>query len=215
MLADDSHTAVPAFTYLLLLINLVFLSSFVVNQGCNIALHCLQVAHLERTGHYLTIKDNQVVQLHPSTCLDHKPEWVIYNEFVLTTKNYIRTVTDIKRKCTILVIWVNYNKVHSEFVFYILASSEVNALTVLWFSKTWNISWGVQLLDKFANEMTNRTRLPILHTGIRTLSVLNITMQMSWYFNLREFNVYSSLKVKLGTFLHLKKQEYMFEPFKI
>ncbi|XP_077503102.1 DEAH-box helicase 15 [Amblyomma americanum] len=56
----------------------------------------MQVAHLERTGHYLTIKDNQVVQLHPSTCLDHKPEWVVYNEFVLTTKNYIRTVTDIK-----------------------------------------------------------------------------------------------------------------------
>ncbi len=57
-----------------------------------------QVAHCERTGHYLTIKDNQVVQLHPSTCLDHKPEWVLYNEFVLTTKNYIRTVTDCKRK---------------------------------------------------------------------------------------------------------------------
>ena len=54
----------------------------------------LQVAHLERTGHYLTIKDNQIVQLHPSTCLDHKPEWVLYNEFVLTTKNYVRTVTD-------------------------------------------------------------------------------------------------------------------------
>jgi pre-mRNA-splicing factor ATP-dependent RNA helicase DHX15/PRP43 len=51
---------------------------------------------LERTGHYLTVKDNQIVQLHPSTVLDHKPEWVIYNEFVLTTKNYIRTVIDIK-----------------------------------------------------------------------------------------------------------------------
>lgn len=58
----------------------------------------MQAAHLERTGHYLTIKDNQVVQLHPSSCLDHKPDWVIYNEFVLTTKNYIRTVTDVKRK---------------------------------------------------------------------------------------------------------------------
>ena len=55
-----------------------------------------KIAHLERTGHYLTVKDNQVVQLHPSTCLDHKPEWVLYNEFVLTTKNYIRTVSDIK-----------------------------------------------------------------------------------------------------------------------
>ena len=56
----------------------------------------IKAAHHERTGHYLTVKDNQVVQLHPSTCLDHKPEWVIYNEFVLTTKNYIRTITDIK-----------------------------------------------------------------------------------------------------------------------
>lgn len=62
----------------------------------------MQVAHLERTGHYLTIKDNQIVQLHPSTCLDHKPDWVIYNEFVLTTKNYIRTVTDVKRKFKLL-----------------------------------------------------------------------------------------------------------------
>ncbi|VDO94179.1 unnamed protein product [Soboliphyme baturini] len=56
----------------------------------------MQIAHLERAGHYLTVKDNQVVQLHPSTVLDHKPEWVVYNEFVLTTKNYIRTVTDVK-----------------------------------------------------------------------------------------------------------------------
>jgi len=56
----------------------------------------MQVAHLEKTGHYLTVKDNQIVQLHPSSCLGHKPEWVVYNEFVLTTRNYIRTVTDVK-----------------------------------------------------------------------------------------------------------------------
>ena len=57
-----------------------------------------QVAHLERTGHYLTVKDNQMVHLHPSTCLDHKPEWALYQEFVLTTRNYIRTVLDIKAR---------------------------------------------------------------------------------------------------------------------
>jgi len=56
----------------------------------------MQVAHKEKSGHYLTIKDNNVVQLHPSTCLDHKPDWVLYNEFVLTSKNYVRTITDIK-----------------------------------------------------------------------------------------------------------------------
>ncbi|KAL7672580.1 hypothetical protein ACOME3_007464 [Neoechinorhynchus agilis] len=56
----------------------------------------MQVAHLERNGYYLTVKDNQMVKLHPGSVLDHRPEWVIYHEFVLTTKNYIRTVTDIK-----------------------------------------------------------------------------------------------------------------------
>ncbi|CAL5357756.1 unnamed protein product [Camellia sinensis] len=55
-----------------------------------------QVAHLERTGHYFTVKDNQVVHLHPSNCLDHKPEWVIYNEFVLTSRNFIHTVTGVR-----------------------------------------------------------------------------------------------------------------------
>lgn len=69
----------------------------------------MQVAHLERTGHYLTIKDNQIVQLHPSTCLDHKPEWVLYNEFVLTTKNYIRTVTDVKPEWLIKTAPQYYN----------------------------------------------------------------------------------------------------------
>lgn len=34
--------------------------------------------------------------LHPSTTLDSKPQWVLYNEYVLTSKNYIRTVTTIK-----------------------------------------------------------------------------------------------------------------------
>jgi len=61
-----------------------------------VAGYFMQVAHLERNGHYLTVKDNQLVNLHPSTVLDHKPEFALYHEFVLTTKNYIRTVTDIK-----------------------------------------------------------------------------------------------------------------------
>lgn len=33
--------------------------------------------------------------MHPSTVIDHKPEWVLYNEFVLTSRNYIRTVLEI------------------------------------------------------------------------------------------------------------------------
>lgn len=56
----------------------------------------MQVAHLERNGSYWTVKDNQVVQLHPSTVLQSKPEWVLYNDFVLTSKNFIRTNTQVR-----------------------------------------------------------------------------------------------------------------------
>jgi pre-mRNA-splicing factor ATP-dependent RNA helicase DHX15/PRP43 len=38
----------------------------------------------------------QVVSLHPSCGLDTQPEWVLFNEFVLTTRPYIRTVTEIR-----------------------------------------------------------------------------------------------------------------------
>ncbi len=56
----------------------------------------MQVAHLERGGSYLTVKDNQAVAFFPATCLMDKPEWVVFNEFVQTTKQFIRTVTAIK-----------------------------------------------------------------------------------------------------------------------
>jgi len=48
---------------------------------------------LQKQGHYLTVKDHQVVALHPSTVVDKKPPWVLFQEFVLTTRNYVRTIT--------------------------------------------------------------------------------------------------------------------------
>merc|ERR1719272_1127041 len=65
-------------------------------RRCLVAGFFMQVAHLEKSGHYLTVRDNQVVALHPSTCITHKPEWVLYNEFVLTSKNFVRTVTQVR-----------------------------------------------------------------------------------------------------------------------
>lgn len=58
----------------------------------------MQIAKKEAQGKsmYMTVKDNQNVLLHPSTVLGYDAEWVLYNEFVLTTKNYIRTVTAVK-----------------------------------------------------------------------------------------------------------------------
>ena len=57
----------------------------------------MQVAMKEGSSKtYVTVKDNQNVLLHPSTVLQTESEWLLYNEFVLTTKNFIRTVTTVK-----------------------------------------------------------------------------------------------------------------------
>jgi Oligonucleotide/oligosaccharide-binding (OB)-fold len=39
---------------------------------------------------------NQIVSIHPSSVLDVKPPWVLYQDFVLTSKNYIRTVSTVE-----------------------------------------------------------------------------------------------------------------------
>ena len=51
--------------------------SYYINiRKCLVEGFFMQTAHLEKSAHYLTIKDNQVVSLHPSTCLDDKPgQW--------------------------------------------------------------------------------------------------------------------------------------------
>ncbi|RMY46356.1 hypothetical protein D0863_15863, partial [Hortaea werneckii] len=46
----------------------------------------MQVAKKDSSGKtYVTVKDNQSVLLHPSTVLAQDSEWVVYNEFVLTS----------------------------------------------------------------------------------------------------------------------------------
>ena len=54
----------------------------------------MQVAHKSAgggsRGAYTTVKDNQIVTPHPSTTLDHMPEFVVYHEFVLTSRNVRR-----------------------------------------------------------------------------------------------------------------------------
>lgn len=57
----------------------------------------MQVAKKRSSGKgYITVKDNQDVLIHPSTVIGHDSEWVVYNEFVLTSQNYIRTVTSVR-----------------------------------------------------------------------------------------------------------------------
>ncbi|SOV22542.1 pre-mRNA-splicing factor ATP-dependent RNA helicase PRP43, putative [Plasmodium sp. DRC-Itaito] len=57
-----------------------------------------QVAYKTSKGYYITVKDIQMVTLHPSTVFQMNPEWVIYHELLLTSKNFIRTVTKIEGK---------------------------------------------------------------------------------------------------------------------
>jgi len=48
---------------------------------------------------YKTVTDNQVVYIHPSSAIfNRQPEWVVYHELVLTTKEYMREVTSVDCK---------------------------------------------------------------------------------------------------------------------
>ncbi|XP_042391527.1 pre-mRNA-splicing factor ATP-dependent RNA helicase DEAH1-like isoform X1 [Zingiber officinale] len=54
-------------------------------------------AKLQKTGAYKTVKNPQTVHIHPSSGLaEVLPRWVIYHELVLTTKEYMRQVTELK-----------------------------------------------------------------------------------------------------------------------
>lgn len=75
----------------------------------------MQVAKKESQGKtlYRTVKDNnEPVLLHPSTVLSHDAEWVLYNEFVLTSKNYIRTVTAVKGEWLIVSFQLFFSSVY-------------------------------------------------------------------------------------------------------
>lgn len=54
-------------------------------------------AQLQKNGSYRTVKNPQTVHVHPSSGMkDNLPKWVVYHELVLTTKEYMRSVTEIR-----------------------------------------------------------------------------------------------------------------------
>ncbi|KAI0246027.1 P-loop containing nucleoside triphosphate hydrolase protein [Lactifluus subvellereus] len=65
-----------------------------------------------QTRHYANIRKALVVALHPSCGLDTQPDWVLFNEFVLTTRPYIRTVTEIRPEW-LLELTANYYDIKS------------------------------------------------------------------------------------------------------
>jgi len=56
-------------------------------------------ASLQKSGSYKTVKTAQPVDIHPSSGLakaEVLPRWIVYHELVLTSKEYMRTVSEIK-----------------------------------------------------------------------------------------------------------------------
>ncbi|KAL4445702.1 hypothetical protein ABPG74_006253 [Tetrahymena malaccensis] len=56
-------------------------------------------AKKDRNEGYKTIIDNHTVNIHPTSALFQKqPDWVVYHELVLTTKEYMRNISSIEPK---------------------------------------------------------------------------------------------------------------------
>ncbi|KAF2566062.1 hypothetical protein F2Q68_00028410 [Brassica cretica] len=54
-------------------------------------------ARLQKNGSYRTVKHPQTVHIHPNSGLSQVlPRWVVYHELVLTSKEYMRQVTELK-----------------------------------------------------------------------------------------------------------------------
>merc|ERR1719502_456434 len=70
----------------------------------------IQVAHLDGAEkHYKTVKDGQTVDIHPSSFLQHKPEWVIYHETVVTERSFMRNVSALTPEMLIEVAPRHYH----------------------------------------------------------------------------------------------------------
>ena len=54
------------------------------------------VAHLQSSGTYQVLRENHMVLVHPSSAMKRKPEFLMYLEFVLTSKNFLRMVSPLK-----------------------------------------------------------------------------------------------------------------------
>lgn len=68
-------------------------------RKCIVAGYFTNTAKKDPQEGYKTMVENQPVYIHPSSALFNKnPEWVIYHELVLTSKEYMRSVLAIDPK---------------------------------------------------------------------------------------------------------------------
>lgn len=55
------------------------------------------LAKLDRTGEYKTVKNRHTTHIHPNSCLyEDRPRWVVYYELVETSKEFMREVIEVE-----------------------------------------------------------------------------------------------------------------------
>jgi pre-mRNA-splicing factor ATP-dependent RNA helicase DHX16 len=68
-------------------------------------------ARLQKDGSYKTVKNPTTVHIHPSSSLrEALPRWVVYHELVMTSKQFMRTVTEIDPKWLVEIAPHYYSK---------------------------------------------------------------------------------------------------------
>eukprot|EP00929_Paragymnodinium_shiwhaense_P000979 TRINITY_DN101192_c0_g1_i1.p1 TRINITY_DN101192_c0_g1~~TRINITY_DN101192_c0_g1_i1.p1 ORF type:complete len:738 (+),score=136.83 TRINITY_DN101192_c0_g1_i1:79-2292(+) len=56
----------------------------------------LSPAKIQALPKYLLMRNGHEVNLHPTTCLQNKPDWVLYHEYSVTSSHVIQVVSQIK-----------------------------------------------------------------------------------------------------------------------
>ncbi|KAJ3053474.1 hypothetical protein HK097_004188 [Rhizophlyctis rosea] len=66
-------------------------------RKCIVSGYFSQAARLQMDGSYRTVRDGEVLHVHPNSVLFRRsPEWVVFHEVVETTKPYMRDITVIE-----------------------------------------------------------------------------------------------------------------------
>ena len=62
---------------------------------CVLSGFMMHVAFQERSGVFKTVRDEQLVAMHPGSALDRRPQWVVYHEVTMTSQTFMRSCSGV------------------------------------------------------------------------------------------------------------------------
>lgn len=85
-------------------VNLLIMNSFQTSNDDPMAIrkaiasgYFYNVATLDKSGGYKTVRNRHTVQIHPHSCLyENRPRWVIYHQLMSTTREYMRDIIEVE-----------------------------------------------------------------------------------------------------------------------